>query len=130
MNYRIAAATFLMTMASGSAGATGAIECSDPQGRASVELTVGSLPVLAVVGAHISVGDQEWAIGMEGDKAIIAGQAFQTGDQWLVDLTDPNVERVIAEVRLLSALENDEYVLAGTLKLPGVGAYPLICVGP
>jgi len=67
---------------------------------------------------------------MEGDKVIIAGQAFQMGDQWLVDFTDPNVERVIAEVRLLSALENDEYVLAGTLKVTGVGAYPLICMGP
>jgi len=130
MTRRIVAAAFMMTMAIGSAGATESIDCNDPQGRASVGLTVGSLPVLAVVGAHISVGHQEWAIGMDGDKAIISGQAFQTGDQWLVDFTDPNVERVIAEVRLLSALENDEYVLAGTLKVPGVGAYPLVCVGP
>lgn len=130
MKYRVVAAALLMTMAVGSAGATDTIDCSDPNGRASVGLTVGSLPILAVVGAHISADDREWAIGMEGENATVAGQAFQTGDQWLVDFTDPNVERVIAEVRLLLTRENDDYVLVGTLKVPGVGAYPLICVGP
>jgi hypothetical protein len=35
-----------------------------------------------------------------GDVAISVGQAFRDGERWLIDATDPNIESVVAEVRL------------------------------
>jgi len=130
MNYGLVAATLVFSMVSGGAFATGAIECNDPEGQASVNLTIGSLPILAVVGAQISAGDQQWAIGGEGENAIISGQAFQAPGEMRIDFTDPNVERVMAEVRLFSASEDKDSVLAGTLRIADVGAYALVCAGP
>lgn len=125
-----AATTFIFSLVSGGAYATGAIECNDPEGRASVNLTIGSLPILAVVGAQISTGEHQWSLGDEGDSAIISGQAFGTSDEMRIDFTDPNAGQVVAEVRLFSASEGKDTVLAGTLKMTGIGAYALICAGP
>jgi hypothetical protein len=61
-------------------------------GAARVALTVGSLPVLSVVGMEIVVGDRTWSTGADGDGAIRVGQAFQDGERWLIDATDANVE--------------------------------------
>jgi len=126
----LVAATLALSMISGGAHATGGIECSDPDGRASISMTIGSLPILAVVGAQISAGERQWSIGGKSDSAIVSGQAFQAPDEMRVDFTDPNVERVVAELRLFSALEDRDYALAGTLRIADVGAYAVVCVGP
>src|SRR5690554_6411534 len=126
----LVATTLALSMISGGAHATGGIECSDPDGRASISMTIGSLPILAVVGAQISAGDRQWSMGGKDDSAIIAGQAFQAPGEMRVDFTDPNVERVVAELRLFSSSEAKDYALAGTLRIADVGAYPVVCVGP
>jgi hypothetical protein len=112
------------------AAATGTVECEAVDGRARMGLTVGSLPVLSVVGMEIVVGDQTWSTGADGDGAIRVGQAFQDGERWLIDATDPNVETVVAEIRLNGASEGRDMVLAGTLKIPGTGAFAVTCLGP
>jgi hypothetical protein len=116
--------------AAGPSLATGSVECEAVDGRARVALTVGSLPVLSVVGMEIVVGDRTWSTGADGDGAIRAGQAFQDGARWLIDATDPNVETVVAEIRLNGASEGRDMALAGTLKIPGTGAFAVSCLGP
>lgn len=117
-------------MSTSSAYATGAIDCHSADGEASVSLTIGSLPILAVVGAQIVHEDKLWAIGAEGDNAILSGQAFGNMDQMRVDFTDINVERIVAELRLFTTTEGVNTVTAGTLRIADIGAFAISCVGP
>jgi hypothetical protein len=112
------------------ASATGAVECEAAGGGAGVALTVGSLPVLGIVHMQITAGDRTWSTGGNGDDAIIVGQAFRDGERWLIDATDPNIENVVAEIRLNGANENGDMALAGTLKISGHGAFAISCIGP
>lgn len=128
---RLLAATFAsLLVAVGSAGATGSIECADAAGEASVSLTIGSLPVLSVVGATIEADGMRWSLDGAGEGAIAVGQAFQEADAIRVDFTDPNVESVVAALRLFSAHEGRHSAMAGTLRIAGRGAWALSCIGP
>jgi hypothetical protein len=112
------------------ASATGTVECEAADGAASLMLTIGSLPVLGVVHMEITAGDRTWSTGEAGDVAISVGQAFRDGERWLIDATDPNIEEIVAEVRLNQAIEEDDMALAGTLKIRGTGAWAVTCIGP
>jgi hypothetical protein len=110
--------------------ATGTVQCEAVEGGARVAVTVGSLPVLHVVHIEITAGDRTWSTSGSGDAAIRVGQAFRDGDRWLIDATDPNVESVVAEIRLNGASDGRDMVLAGTLRIPGSGAFAISCIGP
>jgi hypothetical protein len=112
------------------AEATGTVECEAPGSGASLMLTVGSLPVLGVVHMEFTVGDRMWSTAADGDVLISVGQAFRDGERWLIDATDPNVEGVVAEIRLNQAVEGGDMALAGTLRIPGHGAFAVSCIGP
>ncbi len=120
----------IVVFLAGPAAATSSIGCASAEGDASVDLSLGNLPITAVVGAHLRAGDAVWST-LEGEgEPVISGQAFGDDETLRVDLTDPNVERVIAEIRLFRAMEEDDYALAGTLRIAGVGAWAVTCVGP
>jgi hypothetical protein len=110
--------------------ATGTVECEAADGAASLMLTIGSLPVLGVVHMEVTVDGRTWSTGGSGDVAISVGQAFRDGERWLIDATDPNIEGVVAEVRLNQAIEGHDMALAGTLKILGSGAWAVTCIGP
>ena len=125
---RRAAMILMMALSAGSAHASGS--CASDDG-ASVYLTLGSLTVLSVVGVEIAAGAQRWTMREGGDgQPVVVGQAARYGDLVVVDVTDPNVERIVAELRLLSATEERDHVTAGTLRIVGQGAYALTFVGP
>ncbi|MCO6390404.1 hypothetical protein GTW25_05105 [Aliihoeflea aestuarii] len=94
-----------------------------------MDLTIGSLPVLSVIAGGISIGERSLSIG-GAENAVIVGQAFREDNRISVDFTDPNVERIVAELRLFEALEERDHAMAGTLRVIGQGAYALTCVGP
>ena len=112
------------------ASATGTVECEAADGAASLMMTIGSLPVLGVVHMEVTAVDTTWSTGDSGDVAISVGQAFRDGERWLIDATDPNVEGIVAEVRLNQAIEEGDVALAGTLKIRGTGAWAVACIGP
>lgn len=113
--------------------ATEWINCSDRDGQASFDMLVGALDVISIVGLTVSVGEQVWASDVAygpGDPVQV-GQAFETADMVLVDAVDANVMTRIAELRLFKATEGDALtVLAGTLRIPGHGAWAVSCSGP
>ena len=125
-------ATFLLLpLLAGPALATGSIGCEGAGGDdVSVELTVGSLPVLAIVGASIRVGEDLWSTGEDAADRMAVGQAFSEEGRMLVDFVDPNFEAVLARLRLVSADEGKDQALAGTLAVSGRGAWPVVCIGP
>jgi hypothetical protein len=125
-----ALAALVLIAGAAPASATGTVECDDVDGGASLLLTVGSLPVLSVVHMEFTAGHNTWSTGDNGDVAISVGQAFRDGERWLIDATDPNIEGVVAEIRLNGASEGGDMALAGTLRIPGSGAFAVTCIGP
>lgn len=112
------------------AAATSTVDCEAADGGASLSLLIGSLPVLNVLRLEITVGEASWSTEEGGGEPIRIGQAFRDGERWLIDATDPNVEDIVAEVRLTGASEGPDTVLAGTLRIAGKGAFAVSCIGP
>lgn len=124
-------AFLLLPMLAGPASATGSIGCEGAGGDdVSIELTLGSLPVLAVVAASIRVGDDVWSTAEDAGSRMAVGQGFSEDGRLMVDFVDPNFEDVVARLRLVSADEAKDQALAGTLAVSGRGAWPIVCVGP
>ena len=109
------------------AWATGGIACSSPDDAASIEVTIGHVPGLAVVGARIDVGDRFWAMSASGDQALAVGQAFASGGHYWIDFTDGNINEIVAELRLVRVDEGADTGFGGTMRMPGIGAWTLIC---
>ena len=112
--------------------ATEWINCASPDGGARFDFLVGTTDVLAVAGMTITVGDKVWATDPAygpGDPVGV-GQAFETDTMILIDAVDPGVTTKIAELRLFKATEVDASVYAGTLRIPGHGAWAVGCSGP
>jgi hypothetical protein len=125
---RAAAIAALLAALAMPAHATANISCVAPDNSASVDLVIGRLPVLGVVNGGFVIGETVYAMDSGGPNAIAVGQAFDDGDTVQVDFTDTNVEKVIASLRLHTSFENDMFAQAGILTMPGVGAWPLVCL--
>lgn len=107
--------------------ATSSIDCQSPDGSAGVNLVMGTLPVAAVVAANVFAGDLTMRLA-RGDMMV--GQQF-AGSQFLwIDFVDPNVEKILVELRLNFADGDNGSAVAGTLRIADHGAYPVICEGP
>lgn len=124
------AAVLLAILSGGPAFASCSIDCLSPDGDASVSLTIGSVPVLAIVGAFVEADGKSLEFNRGGENTIVLGQAFREDGVLKADFTDPNVERVMAEIRLFTASEGEENVTAGTLRVDGAGVWALQCTGP
>jgi hypothetical protein len=123
-------AVSLLIAGASTAFATGTVTCETAEGGAGLELTIGTLPVLGVVSLSFTDGERTWSTGPDGDVSIVVGQAFEDGDRWLIDATDPNIEGVVGEIRLNEAIEGGDMALAGTLRIPGSAAFAVTCIGP
>jgi hypothetical protein len=128
----VAIAAALTAFATTSSLATEWVNCSDAEGQASFDFLVGAVDVIAVVGLTITVGDKVWAsdVAYGPGEPVIVGQAFETADMILIDAMDEAVSAKIAELRLFKASEGDAAaVYAGTLSIPGHGAWAVSCSG-
>lgn len=109
--------------------ATGGIYCDgavDP--TISAYLTVGRVPGFAVVGARIDAAGQAWDMNAtDGATEIALAQGAVVGDLIVADFSDPNAEKIIVSLRVVHATNDVSAAAAGTLSIPGVGAWPMIC---
>jgi hypothetical protein len=115
------------------ASAAGTISCHsvDAEPPAAVEITVTQLPVLVPVSVRVLIGEQEWnTLDSGGGVTMALMQAFDFGQGLLIDLADPNVERVLFRIRLFREEEARDLAVAGTLGAVGIGAFALVCQGP
>jgi len=111
------------------AAATETIVCSNGD-RASISVLLGAMDVIAVVKVDIEASGKNWSTAGEGASRITVGQAFETADQMLIDLTDENLNQIVAQLRLFKASEAEDHVAAGTLRIVGAGAFAVTCEGP
>ncbi|MEO6395827.1 MAG: hypothetical protein ABIO40_07945 [Devosia sp.] len=129
---KLAAIAALGVALSSPALATEWISCAAPGGEASFDFLVSSLDILAIAGLNVSVGDKVWASDVAygpGDPVEV-GQAFEDTQTIRIDAMDEAISQKIAELRLFKASEGDVFVYAGTLRIPGYGAWAVSCEGP
>ncbi len=126
---RLAAIGAVMIAAALPAKATEWLICADG-GKASINVLLGNMNVIAIDTIQIEVGQKKWSTRGEGAIPITKGQAFETADQILLDVTDDSEDAIVAQLRLFKATEGDEYVSGGTLRVVGEGAWAVTCSGP
>lgn len=124
------AAAVLLALLPAPALASGSIACSSADGQTSVQLTIGSLPVLSVVQASMAADGRTWTTEGSGDEAVAIGQAFGDEETMRIDFTDANIERIVARLRLFHAADGKAAAMAGILQMEGVGVWALDCAGP
>jgi hypothetical protein len=127
----IATAILLGGTVASPAAATEWMYCNDVTNTVTVGLLLGHLETLNVSGIILSNGDRVWASSAAygPGEEVSMGQGYEDNDLMAVDLMDKDYAK-LAELRLLKAVEGDMYVAAGTLRLPGQGAWAVICEGP
>ncbi len=135
---RIPAAAVLLGCLAFPAQATEWLDCGDAENTVSFRVLLGAMDVIAVNTIEIEAKDRKWStMPAEGVVTITKGQAFETPDQMWIDVTDENVNAIVAKLRLFKASEmaggseNGVFdATGGTLQMPGVGAWAVRCSGP
>jgi len=126
---RLAAIGVLVIATAVPAQATEWLTCSDGD-KASFNVLLGNMNVIAVDTIEFEAGGKKWSTRAGDGTPITKGQAFETADQIYIDVTDDKMDAIVAQLRLFKASEGDNYVSAGTLRVAGVGAWPVTCSGP
>lgn len=135
MRQILAAAVMISGMAL-PAHATEWMDCGDGENKASFRVLLGAMQVIAPNTVEIEAAGRKWSTaGGDGVTRITVGQAFETTDQIWMDITDENVDRIVARLRLFKAVDDspgvqDGMATGGTLHLPDVGTWAVSCSGP
>lgn len=126
---RVAAIAVLGTLLASPAFATEWVYCAHAGGEASFDYLAGDgAGVLYIDAVTITAGERVWAsdpANGPGDPVSI-GQQFEDETTILVDAMGADFQKV-AELRLFKAGEGDMFVYAGTLRVPGLGAWAVSC---
>ena len=128
MRYPVLAA-LACVLTTQTAFATGDVYCTAVDGSdATFGYGFGRVPGLAIVSASISAGGQDWSIvEANGAIPIIVAQGAHDGPRTIIDFADPQYNEIIASVRIVSAVEGDDYRSVGLLRIPGVGVFSMLC---
>lgn len=124
------AAVLLLACLATPAQASMWISCSDSGGEASFDYLIGTVPALSIVALTVSVGEMVWAsdVAYGPGEPIAVGQAFEDERMILIDALDPAMTERLASLRLFKAAEgNAPMIYAGTLHIPGHGAWAVSC---
>ena len=118
----------MLTLAS-PAQATETVTCSADGDAASIDVLLGAMDVIAFVNATVTVDDRVWSTDRSGngEVKITLGQAFEDDERMLIDLTNENVNAIVARLRLFKAAEQSDFAMGGTLTVAGVGAWAVTC---
>jgi hypothetical protein len=83
---------------------------------ATVDVALGRLVVVGVLGAYVEVDGTTYSTGPERGEGIpiATGQAFGDDDGIKIDFVDPNIEEILIKLRLTYTGNEDE-PLAGTV---------------
>ncbi|MEL6921996.1 MAG: hypothetical protein AAFO77_13430 [Pseudomonadota bacterium] len=116
-----------MTMSAPTAFATGTIECTGVgDDTVSVFISVGRVPVLAVLNADISARGDTWSTRGRGTP-IVFGQGTDDEDMLRVDFTDDQISERLISVRTVKGSQDKLFAEAGVLRITGHGAYAIVC---
>jgi hypothetical protein len=119
----------LLTVAT-PASATATMECigvEDPE--VHVTLTLGSVPVLAIVNATIDTPAGSYAMVPQaaGQTEIVVGQGMSTTEGLSVDFADPNLLGILVTLRTMQAYRDRQAAHVGLLVVEDRDVYAVTC---
>lgn len=122
----IASATLL---SAGPATATVSLYCDGiDEPDVSVLMTLGTLPILAVINARIVTPQGTYAMDPSGeDVPILFGQGMASPDGVSADFTDPNVEDILVSLRTMQRYTEDSGVHIGLLTIENTQVFAVRC---
>lgn len=123
---RLLCSTAILLAMSAPAMATGALACRAGSGE-SLYIQVGFVVVTSVIGVDIVSSGTHWSTHDAEAEQLAIAQAFVDDTTIRIDLTDPNMENILARVRLFAARQGDDAAVAGILDMPGNGVYAMVC---
>ena len=99
--------------------------------KVSIMFLVGTTPGLKPLSFEMTAGGKTWSTsGAAGATPVLISQSFDTGAMMMLDVSDDNAERVIAELRVMRSHEEGyDPVAAGTLRIAGMGVWTVTCDG-
>lgn len=132
MRNLLAAGTLLAALVlPAQAQATEWMYCIDNGEEATMSLLLGATNVISIDTIEMEANGKKWSTKPgDGVITITKGQAFETDDQMWVDVTDDAVNEIVAELRLFKAVEGEDYVASGTMRIAGEGVWSMACSGP
>ena len=129
-------AAALLSCAGTPASATEWVLCAGGDGKVNFDVLLGSMAAITIDTLNIEASGKRWSTKpAAGVTKISTGQAFETADQMLIDMTEAGTSTIIAKLRLFKASDDSEGIeatdaTAGVLHLPGVGVWAVSCSGP
>jgi hypothetical protein len=123
-------ATGVFLVAALPAQATGGLWCTSIDKQATISIGLGRVPVIAVLNIDMEAKGKKWSTTKGEGIPIASGQAFGGDQQFFFDITDDNIEGVIAKLRVLVATAEDvesDPVFAGYLSIKGEGVWAVTC---
>lgn len=125
---RAASIIVLGALLASPATAAGWMSCSDSGGLASFDYFVADQAEFSVSAVTVTASERVWAsdpANGPGDP-IYVGQFYDDATGTLVDAID-EVFNKVAELKLFKTAESDMQAYGGTLRIVGVGAWPVSC---
>jgi len=112
--------------------ATEWLDCTSFDFNQRVQLLAGGVDFHQFSAATLYVNGADWSTSPEAQPGapLDIGQAFWDGELLLVDLIDPAAQTVLAELRVFVTSEGADDVKGGVLRVPGKGAWVVVCTGP
>ena len=112
--------------------ATEWLDCTSFDFNQRVQLLAGGVDFHQFSAAALYVNGADWSTSPEAQPGapLDIGQAFWDGETLLVDLIDPAAQTVLAELRVFATSEGADDVKGGVLRVPGKGAWVVVCTGP
>lgn len=127
--HRLIGLTLLAMVVATPASATATLACVGVDDhQVHVTLTLGSVPVLAVVNANIETPSGTYAMLPEAEHTeIIVGQAFGAPDGLSVDFVDPNVQEIPVTLRTMQAYRDRQAAHVGILIIEDRDVHAVTC---
>ncbi|WP_395817535.1 hypothetical protein [Devosia sp.] len=124
--------TALLAIAAQPARATEWLDCISFDFKQRLQLLAGGVDFRQFSAATLYVNGVDWSTSPEAQpgQPLDIGQAFWDGETLLVDLIDPAAQSVLAELRVFATSEGADDVKGGVLRVPGTGAWVVVCSGP
>ena len=128
MHKLILASAALLVLFATPASASFGLYCEGPDG-VTLNVPLGGAAGLSPLGAEIKAAGKVWTTeeGVADTIQIVSAQAASVDNRLYIDFADPNLEGIVAEIRLFWAEEETDPVYGGVLRIAEHGVWPISC---
>lgn len=128
MHKLVFATAAILALSAAPASASFGLFCEGSDG-VTLSVPLGAGPGLSPLGAEIKAAGKTWTTeeGVADTIQISTAQSASLDNRLYIDFTTPNLEGIVAEIRLFWAEEESDPVYGGVLRVAEHGVWPISC---